>query len=37
MNTDISHRWKGVLVSLVVLVVLGSAMQAFGTVDDLRF
>jgi hypothetical protein len=34
MNTDISHRWKGILVSLVVFVVLGSAAQAFGTATD---
>ena len=28
------HRWKGILVSLVVLVVLVSAAQAFGTTAD---
>ena len=34
MNTYISHRWKGVLVLLVVLVVLGSSVQAFGAATD---
>jgi hypothetical protein len=34
MNTDISHKWKGVLVALVVLMVLISAGQAFGTTTD---
>ena len=31
MNTDISHSWKGILFALVVLVMLVSAAQAFGT------
>jgi hypothetical protein len=31
MKTHISYSWKGALVALVVLVMLGSATQVFGT------
>ena len=34
MNIDMSHSWKGVVVSLVVIMVLGSAAQAFGAAAD---
>jgi hypothetical protein len=34
MNTDIFYGWKGVLIAVVVLVVLVSAGQAFGTATE---
>lgn len=34
MKKHVYHSWKGILVAVVVVVVLGSAAQAFGTAVD---